>query len=174
MVITLSSIGCRSTSSAVRENSGSSSRNSTPWCASDTSPGRMLPVPPPPSPTGVTVWCGARKGRVLISPPPCSIPEMECILVVSIISSKVMSGNIDGTRLASILLPEPGGPMSRILCPPAAAISSARFTSSCPLTCAKSGTKVDDEILFSSAGAAGGIFFLPSRCALSCLMFLTG
>ncbi len=41
-----SSIGCRITSSADRLNSGSSSRNSTPLCASDISPGCGIPPPP--------------------------------------------------------------------------------------------------------------------------------
>ena len=83
--------------------------------ASETSPGLIVPVPPPPSPTGVTVWCGERNGRVVISPSCFSVPAIEWIFVVSIISSKLISGRIDGTRFASILLPEPGGPMSRIL-----------------------------------------------------------
>ena len=43
-------------------NSDSSSRKSTPWCASVTSPGVGV-VPPPTSPDGEIVWCGARKGR---------------------------------------------------------------------------------------------------------------
>lgn len=30
--------------------------NKTPLFASETSPGLIVPVPPPPSPTGVTVW----------------------------------------------------------------------------------------------------------------------
>src|SRR5207248_246388 len=41
-------------------------------------------------------------------------------------------------RLANMDLPVPGGPMSRTLWPPAAAISNARFTDSWPLTSAKS------------------------------------
>ena len=57
-----SSSGWRSASSTGRGNSSSSSRNSTPLCASVISPGRTL-GPPPTSPAGVTVWCGARNGR---------------------------------------------------------------------------------------------------------------
>ena len=49
-MIFLSSSGCRSTSSTLRPNSGSSSRNSTPLCASDTSPG-WGDCPPPISAT---------------------------------------------------------------------------------------------------------------------------
>ena len=44
-----------------------------------------------------------------------------------------------GTRRAIIVLPAPGGPTSSRLCPPAAAISSARRASSCPRTSARSG-----------------------------------
>ena len=43
-----------------------------------------------------------------------------------------------GIRLASIVLPEPGGPSIRILCPPAAATVSARLAISWPRTSAKS------------------------------------
>ncbi len=39
-----------------------------------------------------------------------------------------MSGKMEGSRLLSILLPEPGGPMSSTLWLPAAATSKARFT----------------------------------------------
>ena len=53
-------------------------------------------------------------------------------------SSQVISGKIDGKRLLSILLPEPGGPTSKILWLPAAATSIARFTFSCPRTSLKS------------------------------------
>ena len=49
-------------------------------------------------------------------------------------SCRVKSGKIPGSRRASMDFPEPGGPDIRILCPPAAAISKARFTFSCPLT----------------------------------------
>ena len=52
----------RSASSAARGNSGTSSRKSTPRCASEISPGRGQ-VPPPTSAIAVAVWCGARNGR---------------------------------------------------------------------------------------------------------------
>jgi len=39
-----------------------------------------------------------------------------------------------------MVLPEPGGPIIIILCPPAAATSKARFTCSCPFTSIKSRT----------------------------------
>ena len=50
-----SSSGWRRHSIAVRENSGSSSKNSTPLCASDTSPGRGV-TPPPANPCGEMLW----------------------------------------------------------------------------------------------------------------------
>ena len=53
------SSGWRSVSSVRRANSGSSSRKSTPWCASEISPGVIF-EPPPMSPTSEMVWCGLR------------------------------------------------------------------------------------------------------------------
>ena len=46
MVTRPSSSGCRIVSSTLRLNSGNSSRNSTPWCASEISPGVGLMLPP--------------------------------------------------------------------------------------------------------------------------------
>ena len=46
-----------------------------------------------------------------------------------------------GKRFASMVLPAPGGPISMALCPPAAAISMARFIFSCPFTSLKSISK---------------------------------
>ena len=57
-----SSSGWRSASQAARENSGSSSRNSTPWLARQTSPGRGT-WPPPTRPGTEMAWWGARNGR---------------------------------------------------------------------------------------------------------------
>ena len=48
-------------------------------------------------------------------------------------------GRIPGSRRASIVFPVPGGPASRRLCPPAAAISRARRARSWPRTSARSG-----------------------------------
>ena len=55
------------------------------------------------------------------------VPATECTLVVSIASSKESGGRMPGKRFASMDFPVPGGPINRILCPPAAAISIARF-----------------------------------------------
>ncbi len=54
-------------------------------------------------------------------------------------SSVVIGGMIPAKRCASIVLPVPGGPTSSALCPPAAAISSARLAAAWPLTSNRSG-----------------------------------
>ncbi len=57
--------------------------------------------------------------------------------MVSIDSLDVRSGRIVGTRLASIVLPEPGGPIISRLWPPAAATMIARLAISWPRTSAE-------------------------------------
>src|SRR5213594_3627917 len=138
MVTTPSSIGWRSTSSTFLRNSGSSSRNSTPPWARLTSPGRGY-EPPPINPASEIVWCGARNGRRATSDSPTgSTPATEWIFVVSSASSRLIFGRMVGSRRASIVFPDPGGPIIRMLCPPAAATSSARLACACPFTSAKS------------------------------------
>jgi hypothetical protein len=61
MNVTLSSSGCRNTSSPCLMPSGRSSRNKMPWCASDPSPGMGI-CPPPIKPTSEMVRCGVRHG----------------------------------------------------------------------------------------------------------------
>ena len=96
---------------------------------------------------------GARKGRsVRIGWSSGSVPATEWILVLSMASSKVRSGRMDGSRCASILFPEPGGPMSSALWNPAAAISNARLANSWPMTSAISGRWVEELGLNSNAG----------------------
>ena len=125
MVITPSSSGCLSVSSVLRSNSGSSSRNNTPLCASDISPGRGI-LPPPIRPTAEAVCDTLLNGRtVTIGFSRSSIPAIECIPVVSILSSNVIGGRIDGIRFAIMLFPVPGGPMRSTLWKPAAATSRA-------------------------------------------------
>ena len=58
-----SSSGDAALRASERENSPSSSRKSTPYWASEISPGRGK-APPPTSETQLAVWCGARNGRV--------------------------------------------------------------------------------------------------------------
>ena len=126
METTLSSIGCLRLSNTERGNSGNSSKKRTPRWASVISPGLGL-EPPPISPTSEVVWCGERNGRLCITPSLPRFPAMEYILVTSSISSNVSRGSIEASVRAIMVFPAPGGPFKRILCPPAAAISIARF-----------------------------------------------
>ena len=142
---TPSSSGWRSASSTERGNSGSSSRSSTPRCARLTSPGRG--VGPPPTIAGAEApWCGARNGGTATSGRlrMAAVPATEWMRVTSSASSRVSGGRIAGRRRASIVLPVPGGPASRRLCAPAAAISSARRARSWPRTSARSGRRRRD------------------------------
>ena len=54
-------------------------------------------------------------GHVIMGVSGSSRPDIECIFVVSRASSKVRGGSIDGIRLASMLFPLPGAPMSSAL-----------------------------------------------------------
>jgi len=82
---------------------------------------------------------GERKGLFVISEVFLAIfPATEWILVVSRASCRLRGGIIVGIRFANIVFPDPGGPIIMILWPPAAAISSALFTFSCPFTSMKS------------------------------------
>jgi len=49
-------------------------------------------------------------------------------------------------RFASMVLPEPGGPIINTLWPPAAATSSARLAVVCPRTSRKSGRHSSGEV----------------------------
>ena len=60
------------------------------------------------------------------------------IAVTSSASSVESGGSRPGSRRASIVLPAPGGPIMRRLCPPADAISSARRAPACPRTSPRS------------------------------------
>ena len=57
------------------------------------------------------------------------MPAALWIRVISSASSNDGGGKIPGSRLATIVLPAPGGPTMSRLCPPAAAISNARRAS---------------------------------------------
>ncbi len=137
MVTSPSSSGWRSASRTWRRNSGSSSRKSTPWCASETSPGRGMLVPPT-RPASEMEWCGARKGRSARRPRSRSSPATLWTTVASSASSKPSAGRMPGSRRASMVFPLPGGPKRSRLWPPAAAISRARLAASCPATSARS------------------------------------
>ena len=125
-VISPSSSGWRRFSRTERENSANSSRKSTPRCARLISPG-FGNVPPPTSDIALAVWCGARNGRVIMSALSLgNRPAIENILVISKLSSRSNLGRIVGNVFARSVFPDPGGPIKSVLCPPAAAISSAR------------------------------------------------
>ena len=72
----IASIGSRSDSSTRRLNSGNSSRNRTPLCARDISPG-LGSVPPPTRAAADAVWCGALNGRTRHSRRSISRPSIE-------------------------------------------------------------------------------------------------
>ena len=69
-----------------------------------------------------------------------------------------------GKRLASIVLPVPGGPHSRRLCAPTAAISSARRACGWPRTSTRSGTCTSTPA-DTAAALAGASDSRPARCA---------
>lgn len=105
IVIIPSSNGPLNTSNVFLLNSGSSSKNNTPLCAKQISPGFGI-LPPPTRDIGDIVWCGALYGLVVMSDVFFgSIPATLCILVVSNASSKLKSGKIDGILLAIIVFP---------------------------------------------------------------------
>ncbi len=98
-------------------------------------------------------------------------PQTEWISVVSIISSRLMSGRMETMRFASMLLPEPGGPTMRMLCPPAAATSSARLTFAWPLTSEKSGSRRAVRSILG--GGAGSISRWPRKNSSSSVTLCT-
>src|SRR5581483_1850264 len=113
-------------------------QNSTPWWASETSPGRRYEPPPPSKPASEMEWWGDLKGRAERSPALPSRPAIECSCVTSSASARERAGRMVASRRASMVLPAPGEPTIRTLCPPAAATSSARRACACPRTSAKS------------------------------------
>ena len=156
-----SSMGWRRASSTSRWNSGSSSINSTPLWAKEISPGLGM-LPPPIIATADSVWWGARKGRWSSRGCLGSVrPATDQTSVASRDSCRVISGRMEGSRRASMDFPAPGLPMSSTLCPPAAAISSARFTFSCPITSEKSGRL--EGVAVSCAGTASISAASPRR-----------
>jgi len=69
-----------------------------------------------------------------------------------------------GRRLANRLLPVPGGPENNRLCPPAAAISSARRARDCPRTSARSRVSV----LTSGAAKRSAVVNWRTRIQMLC------
>ena len=137
---TPSSNGWRSPSSTAGWNSPSSSKNRTPPLASETSPGRMLAVPPPTMATSDAVWCGARSGGRETRPPGSGRPAAEWIMVVSSATSRSNPGRRRGQPLRQHGLPRTrlaraGGDGVRRRRPPRTAMRAM----TCPRTSARSG-----------------------------------
>ena len=91
----------------------------------------------PTSATALAVWWGLPVGRWAQRSSE-NRPPSEATAALSRASVTDIAGNRPAKRWASIDLPEPGGPISSRLWPPAAAISSARLAAACPLTSDKS------------------------------------
>ena len=72
-----------------------------------------------------------------------SAPATEWIMVACKASAALKGGNREGNLAASMDFPAPGGPTISKLCPPAAAISSARLAVSWPFKSLKSGPVSD-------------------------------
>ena len=145
-----SSSGCRIASRTSRRNSGNSSRNKTPWCASVTSPGRMS-VPPPSRLAAELVWCGAR--RVLCVPLLSDSPAVACTCRTASRSLADSGGRMPGKRRSIALLPVPGGPVNSRLWPPAAATVSASFGVVWPRRSPRSGSR--GTVTSDRAGVGG-------------------
>ena len=90
--------------------------------------------------------------------PPSSSPATDATIDTSSASDGSSGGRIPGRQAASSDLPAPGGPLISRLCPPAAAISSARLATSCPLTCCEVGAA--DRAARPRPGRAAQ----PARC----------
>ena len=84
------------------------------------------------------MWCGEQVGRWAQRFRE-KRPPSEAMAALCSASSVLMAGNRPAKRCASMDLPEPGAPIINTLCPPAAAISSARRAAAWPLTSAMSG-----------------------------------
>jgi len=129
--------GSRSTSSTLRSNSGSSSKNSTPKCAKEISPG-LAWLPPPTR--ARRKRCDAARGMG-----GAALFQFEAAAAQRLQRRGFQrlglghAGQDAGQARASMDLPVPGGPLISTLWPPAAATSSARLAWVWPLTSEKSG-----------------------------------
>jgi hypothetical protein len=75
-----------------------------------------------------TVWCGALNGLCVTSVPLHALLAL-CTFVTIIRSSIVSGGKIQGIRRASMVFPEPGGPLMTI-CVPFATVPKLRLLAS--------------------------------------------
>ena len=93
--------------------------------------------PPPTKATALAEWCGERVGRCP-QRSSAKLPPRLATAALCSASASLIGGSRPAKRCASIDLPVPGGPINSSECPPAAAISSARFAAAWPLTSARS------------------------------------
>ena len=109
-----SSSGWRSASSTSRRTPGSSSQTSTPWSARVTSPGDMRGPPPtmPAYDDGVVRRAGT--GDAAPAPAAGSSPATDATAVAASAAASSRSGRRPGIVRASIVLPDPGGPIRSI------------------------------------------------------------
>ena len=105
--------GCRNTSKLLRSHSANSSKNNTPLCANEISPGFGI-VPPPTKATALEVWCGLRNGRCRKRVKSKPRPDTDAIAALSIASSSEAIGKIPGRRDANNVFPQPGDPINKI------------------------------------------------------------
>ena len=82
------------------------------------------------------------------------------VSMVASVAGTLEGGRMPGRQLASSDLPAPGGPIISRLCPPAAAISSARLAVSWPLTILRSGPGSASS---ASPGSGSGRVCTPLR-----------
>ena len=79
-------------------------------------------------------------------------------------SSLFKGGRIEGSARARIVLPVPGGPVIKRLCPPEAAIVSALLAASCPRMSARS-CFVSADLKSISVLGKGSSVLIPERCS---------
>ncbi len=137
ITISPDSKGSRSASNTFAWNSGSSSKNNTPLCAKEISPG-LGGLPPPTRATAEALWCGVLKGRFCQSSGWKPKWLIDCTAAASDASFCVKWGRMLNNRLANSVLPLPGGPTNNTLWPALAAISKTRRAWCCPFTSAMS------------------------------------
>ena len=79
-----------------------------------------------------------------------------------------------GRRLANSVFPDPGGPTNSRLCPPAAAISSARRAVSCPRISLMSAVAACSSAASLAGAVAGSTGASPRKVAMSSFRVFTG
>ena len=121
------------------------------------------------------LWCGLLNGLCCINGFSWfASPEILYIFVVSNDSSKFISGSIEGNLLANIVFPTPGLPIKQQLCPPAATISKALFTLSCPLTSEKSTSYLFSVFTSIFLFSTSFNFWFPFKYSISSFKYSTG